>query len=440
MKKLLALALLALIGHQLSHAMAASGKNYYEILGVETTASADDIKKAYRKLALQYHPDKNPDDNAATERFKEINNAYETLQDADMRRQYNRENNIINVPESKSYPTDKDGIIKLYRDLLARPEDVTIKKALNWSKIIGFCNDPDLQNIKQDLEVVYLCKIARIIIKLINIEPLTIEEKVTLINNKEIESYYIGSRKVILEYVDQKLSMPLDEREDGVSPKIFYAPLINRLTLFTPSTGSKIINLYINLIAEYIARKEYIEAQNVAQKARAAAQDIQQEIKALGISVPPKFAAAIANLDTAIANIKNAQKTSASQSHAQQSSAASSSSSSWSKEKSREEQIREDEALAYQLLEEDKREAMKTCYAIIRTKVGSDWPSVKENLLRMAQHTNDSYSYALTSDALRIVRNWASKTPGLLAEVKKTIDKVEAMLKAAQKKIMKKNK
>src|SRR5882762_308020 len=67
-----------------------SKRDYYEILGVSKGSPADDIKKAYRKVAMQYHPDRNPGDKAAEEKFKEAAEAYEILSDADKRAQYDR--------------------------------------------------------------------------------------------------------------------------------------------------------------------------------------------------------------------------------------------------------------------------------------------------------------------------------------------------------------
>lgn len=63
-------------------------KDYYKILGVEKSASQDEIKKAYRKLALKYHPDRNKDDKTAEERFKEVGEAYAVLSDVEKRKQY----------------------------------------------------------------------------------------------------------------------------------------------------------------------------------------------------------------------------------------------------------------------------------------------------------------------------------------------------------------
>jgi molecular chaperone DnaJ len=67
-----------------------SKRDYYEILGVNKTASADEIKKAYRKVAMQFHPDRNPGDKSAEDKFKEAAEAYEVLSDADKKAQYDR--------------------------------------------------------------------------------------------------------------------------------------------------------------------------------------------------------------------------------------------------------------------------------------------------------------------------------------------------------------
>jgi molecular chaperone DnaJ len=65
-------------------------QDYYEVLGVNKQASADEIKKSFRKLAMQYHPDRNPDNKEAEAKFKEINEAYEVLKDEQKRAAYDR--------------------------------------------------------------------------------------------------------------------------------------------------------------------------------------------------------------------------------------------------------------------------------------------------------------------------------------------------------------
>ena len=67
-----------------------SQKDFYEVLGIERNASSEDIKKAYRKLAIKYHPDKNPGDQKAEEKFKEISAAFEVLKDEEKRQKYDQ--------------------------------------------------------------------------------------------------------------------------------------------------------------------------------------------------------------------------------------------------------------------------------------------------------------------------------------------------------------
>ena len=89
-------------------------KDYYKVLGVSKSASAEDIKKAFRRLARKYHPDVNPGDKKSEEKFKEINEAYEVLSDADKRRKYDTLG--PNWQEQFGYPSGAGGRTSGFRN------------------------------------------------------------------------------------------------------------------------------------------------------------------------------------------------------------------------------------------------------------------------------------------------------------------------------------
>ena len=84
-------------------------RNYYEILGVSGDASGEEIKRAFRKLARQYHPDVNPNDREAEEKFKDINEAYEVLSDETKRSQYDEFNLLLRQKSSRKTIFDRNG-------------------------------------------------------------------------------------------------------------------------------------------------------------------------------------------------------------------------------------------------------------------------------------------------------------------------------------------
>lgn len=92
-------------------------KDYYEILGVPRNASDEEIKKAYRRLAMQYHPDRNPGrEKWANEKFKEINEAYAVLGDPQKRRQYDQFGTVGNVGDIFGSPFTRTTFEEMMRD------------------------------------------------------------------------------------------------------------------------------------------------------------------------------------------------------------------------------------------------------------------------------------------------------------------------------------
>lgn len=92
-------------------------RDYYEVLGVAKNASEDELKKAYRKLAMKYHPDRNPDDKEAEEKFKEAKEAYEMLSDAQKRAAYDRYGHAGVDPSSAAGAAGGAGFADAFGDI-----------------------------------------------------------------------------------------------------------------------------------------------------------------------------------------------------------------------------------------------------------------------------------------------------------------------------------
>ncbi len=95
-------------------------RDYYEILGVDRKAPSEEIKKAYRKLAVKYHPDKNPGDKTAEERFKEASNAYSVLSDPEKRRMYDTRGHAGVEGMGFEGFTNMDDIFANFNDIFGR--------------------------------------------------------------------------------------------------------------------------------------------------------------------------------------------------------------------------------------------------------------------------------------------------------------------------------
>ncbi len=107
-----------------------TGKDYYAILGVQEAATEEELKKAYRRLALQYHPDRNPGDRKAEERFKAISEAYAVLMDHQKRRQYDsfRRAQATSGRATGGFSYSQE---EIFRDLFTNPDLSSIFQEMN---------------------------------------------------------------------------------------------------------------------------------------------------------------------------------------------------------------------------------------------------------------------------------------------------------------------
>jgi curved DNA-binding protein CbpA len=124
-----------------------SERNYYAILGVPATATDEEMKRAYRRLALRHHPDRNPGDRRAEERFKEISEAYAVLMDPARRREYDRlrgERTAGSRPRNPKWREEE-----LFRDLFRDPRTASIFEELTreWSRMGYRGNEAFLRDV-----------------------------------------------------------------------------------------------------------------------------------------------------------------------------------------------------------------------------------------------------------------------------------------------------
>jgi len=118
------------------------GRDFYEVLGVERTANQGQIKHAYRKLAMKYHPDKNPGDEEASEKFKQVSTAYAVLSDPNKKRQYDIHGEDGSVSELNSINVEDLGTVgRLFGALISKagipvPTEIT-QKVLTGAQHIG---------------------------------------------------------------------------------------------------------------------------------------------------------------------------------------------------------------------------------------------------------------------------------------------------------------
>lgn len=430
MKRILALVAFALICHQFSHAMAPK-ENYYDLLGVSKNASTAEIRKAFRKKALQYHPDKNP--NADGEMFKKINNAYEILSDEKTRQQYDAGKPVKpDMPKQegdkpfswddlfaqKFYPTDAAGIKKLYNELLSQADKIYFGSKLRWGYIDDFCNDDELAHLKQDPEIKQMCDMLPIIIKINQLEKLNATEKKKIDQDPKIKKYYTDTQTAHVDSVNRQLKeKDIAEEEYKYSGTFPYEHLITQLLPFTPATSAKILNIYSEVIEKFTKKKDFRNAQKVADIANDKKAGLKYEIISAGQELPPKFQQALTTLDQAIAGIEMAKQRVAQEEAEKQAKEAA------EKEKAKQKEKFDD---LNKKLEDVKNSLARP------NNDGVLWAMVQAEYLVSAHAVQDYESYQIAKKAEELIKDWVKKNESstdikvrsLVGVVKKGVDKM----------------
>lgn len=118
--------------------MARRRRDYYEVLGVPSNASEQDIKRAFRELARRYHPDVNPNDPSAADRFREINEAHSVLSDASARKRYDRFGHADGSDGASGFSSVVDAAQEVINDVLRRRKNKQRGRTLRYSLEVSF--------------------------------------------------------------------------------------------------------------------------------------------------------------------------------------------------------------------------------------------------------------------------------------------------------------
>ena len=170
----------------------------YEVLGVKRDATQEQIKKAYKKLASKYHPDKNPDDPKATTMFQSIQEAYEILSDDEKRKRYDQ------TGEVNEQPTKFDMAIKMLFDLYMHNVEKNNYKRKNYLKIVKRDLKTALQACEMDIKQVQekIRKFQYIIDHTSSGDLLDESFKIRMLPLRQFELFCLDGKDIILEALD----------------------------------------------------------------------------------------------------------------------------------------------------------------------------------------------------------------------------------------------